>query len=130
MSDAFAPMRLIADASTSLCISASLLSKVFCENAPWSFDNAEESKVLFITYGIIAEEVLRAKLILKNSSVSSSVMKFVTLKPLDIKKVEADIEKISPDLIVVVEEGMKSGGFGEHITTRIKNSARCDRRLR
>lgn len=99
-----------------------LLMKVFRADADFSIDTFDPCDVLIVTYGRIAEEALRAKLRLKQKGIGASVLKFLKLTPLDYKKINSFINKLNPRLIVVVEEGMKTGGFGEHFLANITYS--------
>ncbi len=101
-----------------------LISRVFKADCDFALDTVEHTEVLFITYGRITEEVLKAKLLLKSQGYTASVLKFTKLKPIDFKQFERLINTVSPKLVCVVEEGMKTGGFGEYLISNITvNSA-------
>ena len=90
----------------------------------FSFDEEKKCDVLIITYGRITSEVLKAKQMLENDNISVSVLKFLKLKPLDTKLINSLILNLSPTLIVSVEEGIQSGGFGQYIFANLEVSAK------
>jgi len=98
---------------------SALVNKSFAE--PWDYacDDLKPSAVLFITYGRISEEAIKAKELLAEKGIPSVVMKFLKLKPLNIDEIKATIDKISPSLICFVEEGMKTGGFSEFFSQNV-----------
>ncbi len=90
----------------------------------FSFDEEKNCDVLIITYGRITAEVLKAKRMLEEKNIKVSVLKFLKLKPLDTERINALISKISPSLIVCVEEGVKSGGFGQYVFSNLQLDAK------
>lgn len=80
-----------------------------------SLDEEKSADVLFITYGRITEEVLKAKEILQGKNISCTVLKFLKLKPVDYTAVARIISQINPTYILAVEEGIKIAGFSEHL---------------
>lgn len=103
-----------------------LISSVFSSDGDFSLDCVEYSEIVIVTYGRVTEEALKAKVLLKTKGHSVSVLKFLKLKPLDFKKIELLINSISPKLLCVVEEGMKTGGFGEYLLSNVKLNAKTD----
>lgn len=101
-----------------------LISSVFNKVSDFSLDVVDRCDVLFVTYGRITEEVLKAKLFLKSKGYSVSVLKFLKLKPLELNKIEKLINAMSPKFVCIVEEGMKTGGFGEYLLSDISISAK------
>jgi len=84
------------------------------------------AQVLFVTYGRIADEVLKACEILTGEGVTSSVIKFLRLDLIDTDKVNKMIQDVSPSYIFIVEEGIQEGGFGEHFYASVKPSISCE----
>ncbi len=96
-----------------------LISRVFASVSDFALDLIEHTEVLFITYGRVTEEVLKAKILLKAQGHKASVLKFTKLKPIDFRQFELLINTICPKLVCVVEEGMKTGGFGEYFLSNV-----------
>lgn len=103
-----------------------LISSIFSPDKDFCLDCVEHSDIVIVTYGRVTEEVLKAKALLKSKGYSVTVLKFLKLKPLDFKRIELLINSISPKLLCVVEEGMKTGGFGEYLLSNVKLNAKTE----
>lgn len=82
-------------------------------------ENVEDKKYLFITYGRIYENVVKAVLELKDKGISVDVLKINKLKPLNYKITEI-ISKYKHSLFI--EEGLVSGGIGNYISMLLLNN--------
>lgn len=100
-----------------------LVSAVFKAPGDFKLDTAKKCDILFVTYGRITEEVIKAKVVLEKRGYSVVILKFVKLKPLNFDKINELISSLSPKTIVGVEEGMKIGGFCEYLFSNIKTTA-------
>lgn len=100
-----------------------LVSRAFDKIGDFCIDNTNECKILLVTYGRITEEVLKAKIMLELKGYKTSVLKFLKLKPIDFDKFSEIINTISPSLVCIIEEGMKTGGFGEYFLSNVKIDA-------
>ena len=100
-----------------------LVSAVFKTPGDFKLDAVKKCDILFVTYGRITEEVIKAKIILEKKGHSVVILKFVKLKPLNFDKIKNLISSLSPQTIVAVEEGMKTGGFSEYLFSNISTSA-------
>ncbi len=101
-----------------------ILSLVFPTPSDYSIDSLKAADVLFVTYGRIAQEAVKAKLSLSSKGISASILKFVKIKPIDFNKINEIIKAVSPKFICIVEEGMKIGGFGEYFLSEIDTVAK------
>ena len=86
----------------------------------FSLDEEKKCDVLLLTYGRITSEVIAAKQMLEKNNLSVCVLKFLKLKPLDINAITNLISKISPSLVVSVEEGIQNGGFGQYVLSNVE----------
>ena len=102
------------------------LAHVFSKPADFSFDSSDFSDVLIVTYGRITEEALKAKLMLASKGYKVAILKFTKLKPIDFKQFETLINKTSPKLVCILEEGMKTGGFGEYFLSNVKLNSKTE----
>ena len=84
------------------------------------------AQVLFITYGRVADEVLKAVERLSDVGISASVIKFLRLDSISRDDVLEKIHEVSPTNIFIVEEGIQSCGFGEHLFSVVKPTVPCD----
>jgi len=98
------------------------LSQNFSSSKDFLLDTKDTCDVLIVTYGRVSEQALKAKLLLSKTGAKVSVLKFVKLKPLDFKKISKLILALNPKHIFVVEEGMKTGGFGEYFFSNVDYS--------
>ena len=96
-----------------------LVARVFDKPSDFSFDTVCRCDVLLVTYGRITDEVLKAKILLEAKGHKVSVLKFLKLKPIAFEEIARIIKAASPSLVCVVEEGMKTGGFGEYLLSNI-----------
>lgn len=100
-----------------------LVLQNFTKAYDYSLNISGNSDILFVTYGRIADEVIKAKSILEKRGFSSSILKFLKLKPLDAEEITNTIRKLSPRLVCFVEEGMKVGGFSEYFMQNVSFDA-------
>jgi 1-deoxy-D-xylulose-5-phosphate synthase len=84
-----------------------------------SLDENKKARVLFITYGNMTSEVIKSKAALEKFGIPCVIMKFLKLKPIDFSYVTDMIREISPDYLFVIEEGIRSTGFGEHLFSNL-----------
>lgn len=82
-------------------------------------ENGKDKKYLFITYGRIYENVVKAVLELKDKGINVDVLKINKLKPLNYKITEI-ISKYKHSLFI--EEGLVSGGIGNYISMLLLNN--------
>lgn len=100
-----------------------LVARVFDKVGDFSLDTVAHCDVLLVTYGRIAEEALKAKILLEAKGYKTAVLKFLKLKPVDFSRFEELINSISPKQVTVIEEGMKTGGFGEYFLSNVRLKA-------
>lgn len=82
-------------------------------------ENGKDKKYLFITYGRIYENVVKAVLELKDKGINVDVLKINKLKPLNYKITEI-ISDYKHSLFI--EEGLVSGGIGNYISMLLLNN--------
>ncbi len=75
--------------------------------------------VVIATYGRVTSEALIAKEKLAQKGIAAGVLKFLKLKPIDFDAVSQLIRQTGAALVVFLEEGIKTGGFGEHLFSNI-----------
>ncbi len=102
------------------------VSEVFSHPCDFTLDEDKKAEVLIVTYGRVSGEALRAKKLLEKDGITAVILKFLKLTPIDFKEVEKLISRVSPSLVMVVEEGIRSGGFGEHLFANIPLSLKRD----
>ena len=100
-----------------------ITSTVFSSSQDFQIDSTKKCNILFVTYGRVTEEVIKAKILLEKKGKSVVILKFLKLKPLDYAKINKLICSLSPDYIIGIEEGMKIGGFCEFLFSNISFSA-------
>lgn len=97
------------------------------EVSDFALDEKKSCDILLITYGKITSEVIKSKKNLEKQGYSCVILKFLKLKPIDFAKVYDIIKTVSPKYVFVVEEGIRSAGFGEHIFANIPTDInKCD----
>lgn len=74
----------------------------------------EESDIAIIFVGHMFEEALKVREDLKEKGYDCSLINARFIKPLDAKMLDRLTKKHR--LIVTIEENVKSGGFGEHVS--------------
>ncbi len=79
------------------------------------FDKNEQKDCIFLTYGKLFENVLKAADILRNEGINVGVIVFETLKPY-----KASLDVVLPIIekskkVLFCEEGIKNGGLGEAV---------------
>jgi len=92
-------------------------SKLSCNAADELYSRSPHADVLIVTYGCITANAIEASELLLQKGISAAVYRIARLKPFDYASFEKMLINLSPKLIYVVEEGMKTGGFGEHLNS-------------
>lgn len=94
-------------------------NKLKCEGCDELFSKSCTADVLIVTYGNITSEALEASELLEDAGIAAAVYKITCLKPFDIQKFERTLSDLKPKLVYVLEEGMRIGGFGEHLNSLV-----------
>ncbi|NJL98535.1 MAG: alpha-ketoacid dehydrogenase subunit beta [Synechococcaceae cyanobacterium SM2_3_2] len=79
----------------------------------------EGQDVTILTYSRMRYHVMQAVETLVKSEVDPEVIDLISLKPLDMEAIAASIHKTHR--VIIVEEGMKTGGIGAELTARIND---------
>ncbi|MGF1576863.1 MAG: pyruvate dehydrogenase complex E1 component subunit beta [Cyanophyceae cyanobacterium] len=79
----------------------------------------EGQDVTILTYSRMRYHVMQAVETLVKSEVDPEVIDLISLKPLDMEAIAASIRKTHR--VIIVEEGMKTGGIGAELTARIND---------
>lgn len=99
-----------------------LSAAIFSKPSDFVIDTPKKCDVLFVTYGRITDEVIKAKLLLEKKGIDVVILKFIKLKPLSFSKISKLISSLSPTFVCAVEEGMKTGGFSEYLFSNLSLS--------
>lgn len=82
----------------------------------WSLYGSEMPKILLITYGRLFSFTAKACELLQQKSYSVAVLKLNRIKPIEEEAYQAAEQAVS---IYFFEEGMESGGIGEHFIAKL-----------
>ncbi|NLS85886.1 MAG: 1-deoxy-D-xylulose-5-phosphate synthase [Ruminococcaceae bacterium] len=92
---------------------APMLSRLGCTKNEYDIIKSDDnSKCAFVTFGAETEPVLCAQKLLKNEEINADVVKMTVINPLPNGIADALLKY---DTIIFAEEGIKSGGIGEHL---------------
>lgn len=83
--------------------------------------NSGKADVVIVTYGQMASNAVEAAELLEGRGIKAAVYRVAVLKPFDIKAFKDVLETLSPRLVYVLEEGMRTGGFGEHLNSMVSS---------
>ena len=86
------------------------------EQKPWSLYGEVSDSVLLVTYGKLFSYAAKAADELRAQGIPVSVLKLNRIKPLEESVFETAIKARS---VYFFEEGMESGGIGEHFLTQL-----------
>ncbi|MEG2652252.1 MAG: 1-deoxy-D-xylulose-5-phosphate synthase [Ruthenibacterium sp.] len=97
------------------------LTALGCTRAPYDVypaDDTKKEKLAFVTYGGETAEVLEAAERLKEQGIQTDIYKLCRIHPLPDGLVEA---LLPYQKIVFAEEGIRSGGIGEHLASALQS---------
>ena len=84
----------------------------------YSFYGDTNSDILLVTYGKIFGNACRAYELLKEIGINTSILKLNKIKPIPEKSVK---ESVKYKKIFFFEEGMATGGIGEHFYNKLSD---------
>lgn len=109
---------------------ASGLTEEFTKRHPVSYgkgvcllDNPN-AEVVFVSFGQITNNVLLAAKLLEEQGVSCAVFHARFMRPFDESGLFSMLDRTSAKLIVSVEDGVASGGFGSVVTASVQTNTR------
>ena len=79
-----------------------------------------------LALGDMVSFAMEVRAILKNNNIETSVINLLSIKPIDVKGIEGVLEKSK--YFITLENGILSGGIGEHILSIINHSL-CEKHL-
>ncbi len=79
----------------------------------------EDADTLIVTYANLTSNALEALDILADNGIHCAVYRVVRLKPFDITALKKALNSLPIKNIYVLEEGMRTGGFGEHLNSLV-----------
>ncbi|MBQ9940094.1 MAG: 1-deoxy-D-xylulose-5-phosphate synthase [Clostridia bacterium] len=102
-------------------VRADLCEQYFsCDATDEFYSSSQSPEVIIVSYGGLVANALDAAELLQQRGVSAGVFRVVCLKPFNSEYFFEQLEKFSPRMVYILEEGMRVGGFGEHISSVIK----------
>ncbi len=87
-----------------------------CTNKPFSIYGDTNADILLVTYGKIFSNICKAYEILKEKGINTAILKLNRIKPIDHEAIKTTL---GYKKIYFFEEGMATGGIGEHFYNRI-----------